>query len=402
LLPLRRHPLQTSVGTALAPVGAEDRLEENPVSVDQDVLDWNERPLSAAAPASSALLSSVRRVRSEGAAEPEQLPPAGTLERLITGLIVVGPLLGLAFAMARLWGVGLGLRDVIMALIFYGVVGHGVTVGFHRLLTHRSFSASRALKVVLAVLGSMAFQGGPIGWVADHRRHHRFSDRPGDLHSPQIGRAGVAGQLAGFWHAHVGWLFTHTRTSWRHYAADLLKDRDVVMVNRLFPVWCLVSLGLPFGIGWLFGGLAGGLSALLWAGAVRTCVLHHVTWTVNSLCHMFGRRPFRTRDASTNIAVLSVLSFGESWHNGHHAFPRSARHGPPDPRRGAGGRAALLLAIAAWELLAFFSSPRRDHPTLSSIADRIMSVHAGRALVFAAWFALGVTIGAAGLRRRSS
>jgi stearoyl-CoA desaturase (delta-9 desaturase) len=255
------------------------------------------------------------------------VPPSRGIEKAVTAVIVIGPLLALLYAVVRWWGNGIGLRDVVIATVLYVVVGHGVTVGFHRLFAHRSFTATRPLKIALAVLGSMAYQGGPIGWVADHRRHHVFSDAEGDPHSPHGHGTGLAGQFRGLWHAHVGWLFSHSPTSWQRHAADLLKDRDLVVVNQLFPVWCLVSLAVPFSIGWLFGGLTGGLTALLWAGGVRICLLHHVTWSINSLCHTWGRRPFATTDRSTNIAVLAVITFGESWHNGHHAFPRSARHG---------------------------------------------------------------------------
>ena len=174
----------------------------------------------------------------------------------------------------------------------------------------------------------MAFEGGPISWVANHRRHHVFADTVDDPHSPQHHGAGSAGQLKGLWHAHVGWLFTARSTSRQRHAADLMADRDIVVIDALFPLWCVVSLALPFGLGWLLGGtLAAAMSALLWAGLVRVCVLHHATWSVNSVCHMFGRRPFATKDRSSNVALLAVLSMGESWHNGHHAFPRSVRHG---------------------------------------------------------------------------
>lgn len=260
--------------------------------------------------------------------EPPLVPPSRRLEKIITGFIIFTPLVALVLAVVRFWGNGIGMRDIVLATVLYVGIGHGVTVGFHRLFAHRSFSANRPLKIALASIGSMAFQGGPIGWVADHRRHHVFSDAEGDPHSPHGHHGtGLAGQLRGLWHAHVGWLFSHSPTSWQRHAADLLKDRDLVVVNQLFPVWCVVSLGIPFGIGWLFGGLAGALTALLWAGGVRIFLLHHVTWSINSLCHTWGRRPFTTTDRSTNIAVLAVITFGESWHNGHHAFPRSARHG---------------------------------------------------------------------------
>jgi stearoyl-CoA desaturase (delta-9 desaturase) len=249
-------------------------------------------------------------------------------EQLITAVLVAIPFLALVFGIVWYWGEGLHVRDVLIAVGLFFVAGHGTTIGYHRLLAHRAFVARRPLKLALLGAGSLAFQGGPIGWVADHRRHHVFSDQPQDPHSPHAFGSGPAGRLRGFWHAHVGWLLKHARTSWEHHAPDLLADRDVVVMNALFPLWCAVSLAIPFGLGWLLGGgVSAALTALLWAGAVRVLLLHHVTWSINSVCHTFGRRPFRTNDRSTNFGPLAVVSMGESWHNGHHAFPRSARHG---------------------------------------------------------------------------
>jgi stearoyl-CoA desaturase (delta-9 desaturase) len=282
-------------------------------------------------------------------------PSGGGTERAVTSLIIVAPLIGCAYAIYRWWGEGIGVRDVVLAALFYVIVGHGITVGFHRLMTHRSFTARRPLKIALAIVGSMGFQGGPIGWVADHRRHHAKADQPGDPHSPHGHGAGMRGQLRGLWHAHVGWLLNHTPTSWRRYASDLLRDRDLLWVNRLFPVWCVVSLALPFGIGYMFGGLAGALTALLWAGAVRICLLHHVTWSINSICHMVGRRPFATADRSGNVGVLALVSFGESWHNGHHAFPHSARHGVLP-----GQRDSSAVLISLFERLGWASDVHRE------------------------------------------
>jgi stearoyl-CoA desaturase (delta-9 desaturase) len=247
---------------------------------------------------------------------------------VITALIVGVPFVALVFGLVWFWGRGVHLRDVLIAATLFFVIGHGITIGFHRMLAHRSFVPSRPLKLALLGVGSMAFQGGPIGWVADHRRHHVFSDQDQDPHSPHRYGRGIGSQLRGLWHAQIGWLFTHNRTSWSRHAADLLADRDVVMMNSLFPVWCVASLAVPFGLGWLLGGdIWSALTALLWAGGVRIFLLHHVTWSVNSLCHAFGRRPFTTTDRSTNLAPAAILTMGESWHNGHHAFPRSARHG---------------------------------------------------------------------------
>ena len=271
------------------------------------------------------------------------------VEKTITAFIVGIPFLVLVFGVVWFWGEGIHLRDIVLAVVLYFVAGHGVTVGFHRLLAHKSFRAKRGVKLALVAAGSMAFEGGPIGWVADHRRHHVFSDQPGDPHSPHRYGSGFSAQLRGLWHAHIGWLLKHARTSWTRHAPDLLADRDMVVMNALFPFWCAVSLAIPFGIGWaLGGGVQGALTALLWAGGVRILVLHHVTWSVNSLCHTFGRRPFETGDRSTNFAPMALISMGESWHNGHHAFPRSARHGVQDGQWDTSARVISCLERVGW------------------------------------------------------
>ncbi len=257
-------------------------------------------------------------------------PSPGSLlaGRIVTGALVVSPLLALGVAVPLLWGHLIHLRDAILAILLYAVSAVGVTVGYHRMLTHRSFRPHRVLKIALAAAGSMALEGGAIGWVAAHRRHHRFSDAPGDPHSPQRYGAGAWPQLRGFLWAHVGWLFSADRTSTTRYAPDLLRDRDLVALDRLFPLVAIASLGIPFGIGWwLSGSWAGALAALIWAGVLRMALLHHVTWSVNSVCHMFGRRRFASKDHSTDFAPLALISLGESWHNFHHASPSSARHG---------------------------------------------------------------------------
>lgn len=250
------------------------------------------------------------------------------VSRTITTLLVVGPAVALGIVLLPLWGHVIGLRDVFIALAFYLFSAFGVTVGFHRLFTHRSFTANRPLRVVLAAAGSMAVEGSPIAWVANHRRHHMFSDHPGDPHSPQGFGRGIRNQMRGLFHAHCGWVFKPDITPAERFAPDLLGDRDIVAVNRLFPVLAIVSFALPFGIGWAISGtLAGAITALIWAGLIRMAVLHHVTWSINSICHMFGKRPFETKDRSTNFAPLAILSLGESWHNFHHAHPSAARHG---------------------------------------------------------------------------
>jgi stearoyl-CoA desaturase (Delta-9 desaturase) len=249
-----------------------------------------------------------------------------TVARTITGAATVIPLLALGVAGWQAWGHALRLTDVAIFAVLYVATALGVTVGFHRLFTHRSFKARQPVRVVLAVLGSAAVEGPVISWVADHRKHHAFSDHDGDPHSPHLGHRGI---LRGLVHAHVGWLFVHDQRGKRsRYAPDLLADPAMRFVDRMFFVWVLAGLALPFGLGYALGGsLATGLTGLLWGGAVRLAVLHHVTFSINSLCHCFGRRRFATDDESRNLAWLALPSMGEAWHNNHHAFPTSATHG---------------------------------------------------------------------------
>ena len=215
----------------------------------------------------------------------------------------------------------------------YAITGHGITVGFHRYFTHGSFKANRATRIGLALAGSMAVEGPITRWVADHRRHHAYSDKEGDPHSPWRYGTGFWPLTKGLWHAHVGWLFDVEQTDQRRFAPDLLDDRDVHLVNRLFPVWVVVSLGLPAVVGGAWaaavgeGFWGGAATAFFWASLVRVAVLHHATWSINSICHAFGERPFKTRDRSANVWPLAFISMGESWHNLHHADPTAARHG---------------------------------------------------------------------------
>jgi stearoyl-CoA desaturase (Delta-9 desaturase) len=253
-----------------------------------------------------------------------------TLDRTITALVTAVPIFALGVAVWQTWDGLLRPSDLVVFLIVYVVTGLGVTVGFHRLLTHRSFKAGPVVRGILAVLGSAAIEGPVISWVADHRKHHAFSDRPGDPHSPHVDHGvGWAGALRGLLHAHMGWLFRHEQRGARtRYAPDLLADPVVRFVDRTFPLWALGGLAAAFGLGVAIGGsVAAGLTALLWGGAVRLFVLHHVTYSINSICHVFGRRRFRTRDESRNVFWLALPSLGESWHNNHHAFPTSAAHG---------------------------------------------------------------------------
>ncbi|MFI6604745.1 acyl-CoA desaturase [Nonomuraea sp. NPDC050536] len=257
-------------------------------------------------------------------------PAASRTQVGLTGAIVVLPFIALVIAILLAWGRGIAIADLLLAAALYVVTGFGVTVGFHRLLTHGSFTTRPWLRVVLGVAGSMTFQGNVIDWVATHRRHHAFTDRPGDPHSPYRYGTSLRGQLRGLAHAHLGWMFADEPTSTPRYAPDLLADPAMVRLARAFPALCAASLALPFLTGWAISGtLYGGLTGLLWAGLVRVALLQHVTWSVNSLCHVIGSRPYRTRrhDRSTNLWPLALLSFGESWHNGHHSDPTCARHG---------------------------------------------------------------------------
>jgi stearoyl-CoA desaturase (delta-9 desaturase) len=251
-------------------------------------------------------------------------------DRAITGVITAVPPLALLIVGWLSFNRELHWRDVAIFLIMYIPVGLGVTVGFHRLLTHRSFKTSGALRGILAVLGTMSVEGPVISWVADHRKHHAYSDRLGDPHSPHVDHGGGWwGALRGLAHAHVGWLFNHSQRAARdRFAPDLVADPVISFVDSTFVLWSLVGLAIPFGLGVLIGGtVAAGLEGMLWGGVARIFVLHHVTYSINSLCHFFGRRRFLTDDQSRNLLWLAPLSFGEAWHNNHHAFPTSAMHG---------------------------------------------------------------------------
>jgi len=243
---------------------------------------------------------------------------------------VVLPFLATLTAIALLWNSLVSTSDLIIAAVMYLLTAVGITVGFHRLLTHRYFQTSKPLEYGFAVLGSMAVQGPVISWVADHRKHHAHTDEEGDPHSPHVGHGeGVSGVLAGLWHAHSGWLMsTQGRADWKRYAADLYEDRGMRTVSRRFVPLVILSLALPAFAGFLLSGtIAGAATGLLWGGLVRIFLVHHVTWSVNSVCHFLGTRRFSTSDYSTNVFWLALPSLGESWHHNHHAFPRSAVHG---------------------------------------------------------------------------
>jgi len=253
-----------------------------------------------------------------------------TLHKALNGVVVVVPFLGFLAAVSLLWRDSVGWTNLAILAIGYGLTGLGVTVGFHRLLTHRAFKTRPAIRYLFAVLGSLAIEGPVITWVADHRKHHQFSDREGDPHSPHVGHgSGAIAVVRGLVHAHVGWMFSSAgRAYQRRYAPDLLDDRGLRIISRLFPLHVVASFLVPFAIGYaLTGRVVGGLTALLWGGLVRIFLLHHVTFSINSICHFWGKRRFRVADQSGNVSWLALLSFGEAWHHNHHAFPTSAFHG---------------------------------------------------------------------------
>jgi stearoyl-CoA desaturase (delta-9 desaturase) len=293
------------------------------------------------------------------AAPDEPAPPLGNaLQRLVTAAVIVVPFLGVVAAMTGVVGDHISWFDVglLVAGWFFTVLG--VTAGYHRLFTHRSYVARRPLKIALAVLGSCALQGSLVDWVTTHRRHHQYSDRPGDPHSPVAPTP--RSRWGGLLHAHVGWLFRVPLPVRRRDSADLLMDRDLRVVSALFPLFAVLTLAVPFFAGWAVAGtLSGALTALLWGGLVRLFITHHVTWSINSVCHTFGRRTFRTTDRSRNVAALAVASLGESWHNAHHAFPALARHGVD--RHQVDVTAAT---IRIWERLGWVHDVRWPDPSL--------------------------------------
>jgi stearoyl-CoA desaturase (delta-9 desaturase) len=252
----------------------------------------------------------------------------GALEQFTLYVFVIVPFLALAAIVPAVWGWGLSWTDVTLFVGFYFLTLLGVTVGYHRHFTHGSFKATKALRVALAAVGGMAVQGPVVQWVADHRRHHAFADREGDPHSPWRYGGGARNLVKGMFHAHLGWLFDRRQTNADRYAPDLVKDTAVRRTSRLFILWAFLSLALPAVIGGLVtSSWTGAWSAFFWAGLVRVALLHHVTWSINSVCHVVGNRPFTSRDRATNFWPLAILSGGESWHNLHHADPTCARHG---------------------------------------------------------------------------
>ncbi len=248
----------------------------------------------------------------------------------LAGVVAVAvPPIGILVAMGLLWGVAFRPLDLWVLLGFYVFTGLGITLGWHRYFSHKSFETSATVKALLAISGSMAMQGPLTQWVTDHRKHHALSDKEGDPHSPHAGREpGIASAFLGFVHSHVGWLFlTKGMERGPVYAKDLYGDPMIRWIDRLYLLWVVLTLGIPFAVGYAIGGTQLGLEVTIWGGLIRIFIWQHVTFSINSICHMFGRQDYRSRDESRNVRWLAPLSFGESWHNNHHAFPSSARHG---------------------------------------------------------------------------
>jgi stearoyl-CoA desaturase (Delta-9 desaturase) len=266
----------------------------------------------------------------------------------LTNLIAVAlPPVALIAAIVLLWHRAVGPRELALLAVGYAVTALGITLGYHRLFTHRSFQTSRTVRAILAVVGSMAVEGSVITWVADHRKHHAFTDQEGDPHSPHLSGPGFVGAVKGLWHAHCGWLFQSVGTAERRrFAPDLMKDREIQVIDRLFFFWIFLSLAIPTAVGYAIGGTVwSALTGFIWGGLIRIFLLHHVTWSINSVCHFFGRRRFETEDESRNVFWLAPISMGEAWHHNHHAFPTSAFHGLKLSERLADPTGLIILLL---------------------------------------------------------
>ncbi|MGA5757746.1 acyl-CoA desaturase [Nonomuraea bangladeshensis] len=284
-------------------------------------------------------------------------------------VLVLLPVVLLALAVPAAWGWGVGPRDLVIAVVMYLVSIFGIAIGYHRLFTHRAFKANRALRIALMLAGGMAVEGPLTLWAAEHRRHHKYADREGDPHSPwRYGDSGLA-LLRGMLHAHIGWFYTaRRRSSRRHWVPDLLNDPDVRRFDGAYPAVVLLSFALPAAAGGLWSmSWAGAWSALLWGGLIRYAVVHHVTWSVNSIAHTFGDRPFRTRDRSSNVWWVAMLTLGEGWHNWHHVEPTCARHGVLRGQLDPSARLIRWFERAGWA-----------HGVRWPTPDRLTTLRAGR------------------------
>ena len=258
----------------------------------------------------------------------KQLNFAKKEEQTMALWVILIPTLGAIIAIFWSWLYGIKLVDIEICLGMYALTTLGITAGYHRLFTHHSFQTNKIIKILLIVMGSMAVQGPILFWVATHRCHHLISDRPEDPHSPISTEKGFVGQLKGFWHAHIGWMLNHDSENWTQYVPDLLRDKLIFQLNQLYFYWVFLGLLIPTILGGLLlNSWQGFVSGLLWGGLVRIFLVHHITWSINSICHLFGSHPYNTADQSTNNLICGLLAFGEGWHNNHHAFPNLARHG---------------------------------------------------------------------------
>jgi stearoyl-CoA desaturase (delta-9 desaturase) len=252
-------------------------------------------------------------------------PAAARRERRLALLVVFGPLLGTVAAIALLWGWAIGVTELVLLVVLYSLSVIGVNIGYHRLVAHRAFQTTTPVRVLLTVCGGFSGQGPVLYWVANHRRHHKYSDQPGDPHSPHLHGDGFWGLIKGFWHVHLGWLFTNEVSDWRYWVPDLLRDRALFRLNQWYFAWLLLGLALPAAIGGLVSwSWQGAVLGLLWGGLVRMFLHHQSAWAINSVTHLWGTRPFQTHDHSRNNALVALLTYGEGWHNNHHAFPTSA------------------------------------------------------------------------------
>ena len=273
----------------------------------------------------------------------------GTAEQIALGLFITVPFLALIAAIPVAWGWGIGWHDIVLMVVMYFLTCHGVTIGYHRHFTHGSFKANRPLRIALAIAGSMAVEGPLVRWVADHRRHHRFSDHEGDPHSPWKYGETIPALMKGLWWAHMAWMFDEEQTPQLTYAPDLVKDPTISRISRQFALWTAVSLLLPPLVGGLWSmSWQGAVTAFFWGSLVRVALLHHTTWSINSICHAVGKRPFRSRDKSGNVWWLAILSCGESWHNLHHSDPTSARHGVLRGQIDSSARVIRWFEQAGW------------------------------------------------------
>ncbi len=297
----------------------------------------------------------------------------------LVNLLGVGlPPIALIVAIVLLWHRAVGPQALSILAVSYVVTALGITLGYHRLFTHRSFQTSTPVRAVLAVIGSMAVEGSVITWVADHRKHHAFTDQEGDPHSPHLSGPGFLGAVTGLWHAHCGWLFESVGTAERErFAPDLMKDRTIRVIDKLFGLWIFLSFAIPAALGYLIGGtLWSALMGLLWGGLVRVLLLHHATWSINSVCHFFGKRRFAIEDESRNVFWLAPFSMGEAWHHNHHAFPTSAFHGLKLGERLSDPTGLLILGMEriglVWNVVRV--SPERQAAKLAGTAQAVRSV----------------------------